>query len=85
MPVLIGILLLIFVCLLCSSLRVVRQANAYVIERLGTYTATWGVGLHLMVPVIDKVARKVSLKEQVRALIQTSWRTVWRPACGSAA
>ncbi len=65
MPVLIGILLLIFVCLLCSSLRVVRQANAYVIERLGTYTATWGVGLHLMVPVIDKVARKVSLKEQV--------------------
>ncbi|MCR5542719.1 MAG: paraslipin [Eubacterium sp.] len=59
------IFLVIAVILLCSSLRVVRQANAYVIERLGTYTATWGVGLHLMVPVIDKVARKVSLKEQV--------------------
>ena len=59
------IILIIAVILLCSSLRVVRQANAYVIERLGTYTATWGVGLHLMVPVIDKVARKVSLKEQV--------------------
>ena len=64
MPVLI-IILVIAVILLCSSLRVVRQANAYVIERLGTYTATWGVGLHLMVPIIDKVARRVSLKEQV--------------------
>ena len=64
MPVLI-IILVIAVILLCSSLRVVRQANAYVIERLGTYTATWGVGLHLMVPIIDKVTRRVSLKEQV--------------------
>ena len=64
MPVLI-IILVIAIILLCSSLRVVRQANAYVIERLGTYTATWGVGLHMMVPIIDKVARHVSLKEQV--------------------
>ena len=64
MPALI-IVLVIAVILLCSALRVVRQANAYVIERLGTYTATWGVGLHLMVPIIDKVARRVSLKEQV--------------------
>ncbi len=64
MPVLIIILVLAIV-LLCSALRVVRQANAYVIERLGTYTATWGVGLHMMVPIIDKVARRVSLKEQV--------------------
>ena len=64
MPVLI-IFLVIAVILLCSSLRVVRQANAYVIERLGTYTATWGVGLHLKMPIIDKVARRVSLKEQV--------------------
>ena len=65
MPVLIIIILVIAVILLCSSLRVVRQANAFVIERLGTYTATWGVGLHMMVPIIDKVARRVSLKEQV--------------------
>lgn len=64
MPALI-IILVIAIILLCSSLRVVRQANAYVIERLGTYTATWGVGLHMMVPIIDKVARHVSLKEQV--------------------
>ena len=59
------IILVIAIILLCSSLRVVRQANAYVIERLGTYTTTWGVGLHMMVPIIDKVARHVSLKEQV--------------------
>ena len=65
MPILIIIILVIAVILLCSSLRVVRQANAFVIERLGTYTATWGVGLHMMVPIIDKVARRVSLKEQV--------------------
>ena len=64
MPALI-IILVIAIILLCSSLRVVRQANAFVIERLGTYTATWGVGIHLMVPIIDKVARRVSLKEQV--------------------
>ena len=65
MPYVFIVLLVIVVLLLCSCLRVVRQANAYVIERLGTYTATWGVGLHMMMPVIDKVARKVSLKEQV--------------------
>lgn len=65
MMIVLGVILVIAIVLLCSSLRVVRQANAYVIERLGTYTATWGVGLHLMVPVIDKVARRVSLKEQV--------------------
>ncbi|MCR5213173.1 MAG: paraslipin [Eubacterium sp.] len=65
MPAILIIILFIAIVLLCSSLRVVRQANAYVIERLGTYTATWGVGLHMMVPVLDKVARRVSLKEQV--------------------
>ena len=41
------------------------QAHAYVIERLGTYQATWSVGLHMKMPVIDKVAKKVTLKEQV--------------------
>ena len=65
MPYVFIVLLVIVVLLLCSCLRVVRQANAYVIERRGTYTATWGVGLHMMMPVIDKVARRVSLKEQV--------------------
>ncbi|NLY71276.1 MAG: SPFH/Band 7/PHB domain protein [Clostridiales bacterium] len=48
-----------------SSIRIVPQANAYVIERLGAYNGTWQVGLHMKVPLIDKVANKVSLKEHV--------------------
>ena len=63
--VIIFILLVIAVIVLCSSIRVVKQANAYVIENLGTYKCTWGVGLHLLIPVFEKVARRVSLKEQV--------------------
>ena len=59
------IVLVIAIILLCSSVRVVKQANAYVIENLGTYKCTWGVGLHMLIPVFEKVARRVSLKEQV--------------------
>lgn len=63
--VMIIILLIIAFLILCSSIRVVKQANAYVIENLGTYKCTWGVGLHMLIPVFEKVARRVSLKEQV--------------------
>jgi regulator of protease activity HflC (stomatin/prohibitin superfamily) len=49
----------------CSCIRIVPQAYAYVIERLGTYAGTWSVGLHFKTPVVDKVAKKVTLKEQV--------------------
>jgi Membrane protease subunits, stomatin/prohibitin homologs len=59
------IILIIAIIVLCSSVRVVKQANAYVIENLGTYKCTWGVGLHMLIPVFEKVARRVSLKEQV--------------------
>ncbi len=59
------ILLVIAFFILCGSVRVVKQANAYVIENLGTYKCTWGVGLHMLIPVFEKVARRVSLKEQV--------------------
>ena len=48
-----------------SCIKIVPQAQAYVIERLGAYQGTWSVGFHLKVPFIDKVARKVNLKEQV--------------------
>ena len=48
-----------------SCIKVVPQAKAYVIERLGGYQGTWGVGIHFKVPFIDKVARRVELKEQV--------------------
>lgn len=51
--------------LLISNIRVVPQAKAYVVERLGAYKVTWSVGLHIKVPLIERVAKIVSLKEQV--------------------
>ena len=49
-----------------SCVKIVPQANAYVIERLGAYHATWGTGIHFLVPIFDRVAKKVSLKETVK-------------------
>lgn len=57
------IAVVLLVVLLC--LRVVPQATEYVIERLGKYRYTWGAGLHILIPIIDRVAKKVTLKEQV--------------------
>ena len=62
---LIIILCLVVIVIICSTIKIVPQAHAYVIERLGTYQATWSVGLHMKMPVIDKVAKRVTLKEQV--------------------
>ncbi|MFU0833717.1 MAG: Regulator of protease activity HflC, stomatin/prohibitin superfamily [Oscillospiraceae bacterium] len=59
------ILILLVVILLISNIKIVPQAHAYVVERLGAYHMTWNTGLHVKVPFIDKVAKKVSLKEQV--------------------
>lgn len=59
------ILAIIVIALIVTNIRIVPQANAYVIERLGAYHMTWQVGLHFKIPLIDKVARKVSLKEHV--------------------
>lgn len=59
------VLIAIVVWLLVSNIRIVPQVRAYVVERLGAYHATWQVGLHFKIPLIDKVARKVSLKEKV--------------------
>ena len=63
--IIIFILVGIAVGLLVTNIRIVPQARAYVVERLGAYHATWQVGLHFKIPVIDKIARKVSLKEKV--------------------
>ncbi|MBQ1194460.1 MAG: SPFH/Band 7/PHB domain protein [Lachnospiraceae bacterium] len=60
-----AILVIVLILLLISCIKVVPQAEAYVIERLGGYKDTWSVGLHFKMPIIDKVARKVRLKEQV--------------------
>ena len=59
------ILLAIIICVVISCVKVVRQAQALVIERLGAYQATWGTGLHFKIPIFDRVARRVNLKEQV--------------------
>ncbi len=59
------LLLIIIILLLVTNIRVVPQAKAYVVERLGAYNATWQVGLHFKIPLIDKISRKVSLKEHV--------------------
>jgi hypothetical protein len=59
------ILLALAVALLAANIRIVPQAHAYVIERLGAYQATWSVGVHVKVPLIDRVVKKISLKEQV--------------------
>ena len=56
------ILLLIVVC----NIRIVKQTDKYIIERLGAYRTTWGVGIHMLLPFFDRVALKVSMKEQVR-------------------
>ncbi|MDO4556024.1 MAG: SPFH domain-containing protein [Lachnospiraceae bacterium] len=56
---------IIVILLLAANIRIVPQADAYVIERLGAYQQTWSVGLHVKVPFIDRVAKKVLLKEQV--------------------
>ena len=59
------ILVFIAIIIICSTIKIVPQAHAYVIERLGTYCGTWSVGLHMKMPIIDKIARRVTLKEQV--------------------
>ena len=57
------VVLVLWICVSC--IKIVPQAQAYVIERLGAYQSTWNVGFNLKIPFIDKVARKVNLKEQV--------------------
>lgn len=58
-------LILIAIIILIRNIRIVPQANAYVIERLGAYNTTWNVGLHFKIPFIEAIAKKISLKEQV--------------------
>ena len=60
-----AILVVLILILIVSSIQIVQQSKAYVVERLGAFHAVWGVGLHLKVPFIERVVKKVSLKEQV--------------------
>ncbi len=66
MEYIIGIIIaVIALIVVISNIVVVQQSRAYVIERLGAFQAVWGVGLHVKIPFIDKIARRVNLKEQV--------------------
>ena len=65
MPVLVAVLILVILIILASCIKIVPQAAALVMERLGAYNGTWGVGIHFKAPFIDRVAKKVTLKEQV--------------------
>ncbi len=59
------IVVFLVMIILISRIKIVPQATAFVVERLGAYIGTWGVGLHILLPFLDRVARKVNLKEQV--------------------
>ncbi len=63
--VIIGAVLVILFLIIISNIAVVQQSRAYVIERLGAFQTVWSVGLHFKIPFIDRIARRVSLKEQV--------------------
>ena len=60
-----GFIALVVVIIIAKNIRIVQQARAFVIERLGAYHTTWSVGLHIKIPFIERVAKVVSLKEQV--------------------
>ena len=63
--IIITILIVLLLILVVSNIVIVQQSRAYVVERLGAFRAVWNVGLHLKVPFIERIAKKVSLKEQV--------------------
>ncbi len=62
---LLGVIIFIIVLLIILGIRIVPQSSVFVIERLGKYHAIWDAGLHVMIPVVDRVAKKISMKEQV--------------------
>ncbi|WP_207303222.1 SPFH domain-containing protein [Intestinimonas massiliensis (ex Afouda et al. 2020)] len=64
-PIIVIILVVVIILILATNLKIVQQSKAYVIERMGAFHAVWGVGVHFKVPFIERVAKAVSLKEQV--------------------
>ena len=61
----IAAIIVIALIVVIRNIRVVQQSQAYVIERLGAFSAVWGVGIHIKIPFLERVAKRVSLKEQV--------------------
>ncbi|MBQ8782588.1 MAG: SPFH/Band 7/PHB domain protein [Clostridia bacterium] len=65
LAIILGIIFVILLILVVTNIKIVPQAKAYVVERLGAYHSTWSTGLHVKIPIIDRVAKIVSLKEAV--------------------
>ena len=63
--IVIVVLVLFIVALVAANIKIVPQSRAYVIEKLGAYSATWQTGLHVKIPIFERIAKIVSLKEQV--------------------
>lgn len=63
--ILVAFILILVILFLAAAIKIVPQSNAYVIERIGKYHVTWNTGIHFRFPVVDKIAKKISLKEQV--------------------
>ena len=61
----VGVLLLVTLVVVVANIKIVPQAKTYVIERLGAYHATWDTGFHILIPVLERIAKQVSMKEQV--------------------
>ena len=64
-PYIIGALVILLIGIIIANVNIVPQARAYVVERLGAYHATWNTGLHVKIPFIEKVSKRISLMEQV--------------------
>ena len=64
MEIIISALIFLILIVVICNIKIVPQAYSYIVERLGGYYTTWGVGLHVKVPFIDRIAKKVNLKEE---------------------
>ena len=60
-----SVIAFIAICIFIGSIRIVRQTEEYIVERFGAYVKTWGVGIHMLIPFIERVAKRVSMKEQI--------------------
>ncbi|WP_373482507.1 SPFH domain-containing protein [Acetobacterium sp.] len=63
--IVLGVIFIIFIVVIIVNAKIVPQANAYVVERLGAYHATWETGFHIAIPIFDRISKRVSLKERV--------------------
>ncbi len=64
--VILAVILFILICIVIANIKIVKQTEKVIVERLGAYRTTWGVGMHMLLPFFDRVAVRVSMKEQVK-------------------